>query len=733
MDKMQRVSISRYLAISMILFISLIATLLIILNYNVSVHRGIYELEIYTERLSRQLMETIAIHIWDYSELETERTMDIYMQIEEIVMVEVSFNDRKILKKKGDINYDNVMISETEIFYSSASIGQLRLAASPETVINSQKALMLRLFILTAALIIIIAFSNKFILRQLLEKPFGELNAAVTRIASGNYEMHLPEVPQKDINEIIKGINTLSANIQDRERQIIQNREYLHNILESMPSIIITLDRDCNIKEMNSKAKNSFCFEGCGDMVGKNIFTETDFFSRYREFIEKSNQELKVMEFHKHSYTAKNKEIYHYNIMIYPHGTKGPEGVVIRIDDWTRIVENEEKLKRIQKMEAIGNLGAGLAHDFNNTLMGITGASSLISYKILLNEPIDKNSIGDNLDIIDKSVRRAENIVKQLLTLSKDQGQEFCPVDLNDTIKHICKFCSNSFDDIVKIIPNYSRGSAMVMADPNQIEQVLQNIAINAYHAMTIMHKPGEKQGGTLNFYINNVFADEKFSYSHPEAKENSYWKLSVEDTGVGLDKKQIAKIFEPFFTTKMKGEGTGLGLSMVYNIIQQHNGFIDVYSELGAGTTFNIYLPQHAGATDRSLSDKEETFLEGKGAVLLCDDEEIIRKIGSRMLSYLGFDVLQAKDGREAIEIFKEKKEDITVIVMDVNMPGISGLDTMKEIKKIHNDARIIISSGFSKDARVEEALSLGASAFLSKPYAMKNLSEIMKRIFND
>jgi CheY-like chemotaxis protein len=323
-------------------------------------------------------------------------------------------------------------------------------------------------------------------------------------------------------------------------------------------------------------------------------------------------------------------------------------------------------------------------------------------------------------------------MVNQLLTLSRKHDLFLTPVDLILSIKNVLNICKSTFDKSIEITTQYAMEKAMVMADPAQIEQVILNICVNAMHAMTIMRSEDERQGGSLTIIIDSIMSDVHFRDTHSEANECDYWIIRIRDTGVGMESKVIAKIFDPFFTTKKMNGGTGLGLAMVYNIIQQHNGFIDVYSEPGIGTTFNVLLPKLENVEYVEEKNMVEKFdFSGTGLILIVDDEEVIRKTARKILEHCGYTVLDTAEGAIAISLYRERPAEFIGVLLDMAMPKMSGKEIFAELLKINPDVKAIIASGFMQDKRVEEALHLGVKGFLHKPYSMYDLSKKIKEIF--
>jgi signal transduction histidine kinase/CheY-like chemotaxis protein len=392
----------------------------------------------------------------------------------------------------------------------------------------------------------------------------------------------------------------------------------------------------------------------------------------------------------------------------------------------------EEQLLQAQKMETIGTLAGGLAHDFNNVLGGIVSTLSILQFEVQNNRQIDPEKLKKWLNIMDKAGQRAVEMVQQLLTLSRKQDTQFYPMDLKTTLWNVQNIIKNTFDKSINIHMQVPPEKAMAKADATHMEQALLNLCVNAGHAMTIMRSAQEPQGGTLTISLDQVRADADFCKIRPEAKQIDYWRISVEDTGVGMTPQTIAKIFVPFFTTKEKGKGTGLGLSMVYNIVQQHSGFINIYSEEGQGTTFDVYIPVLHNGEIRETQEKCFELPQGKGIILVVDDEEIMRQAAGAILKKCGYEVLTASDGLQALQIFGKRYREIACVLLDLVMPQKSGEQVYLEMKKIDSRVKVIMTSGFKQDERVTFALAQGVNAFIQKPYTLEKLSEVIKEVFD-
>jgi PAS domain S-box-containing protein len=381
----------------------------------------------------------------------------------------------------------------------------------------------------------------------------------------------------------------------------------------------------------------------------------------------------------------------------------------------------EAQLMHAQKMEAIGTLAGGIAHDFNNILMGIQGYLSLMRLGDDAADP-KNDQYGKYIQGIEDNVMSAANLTDQLLGFARKGKYTLRLTCLND----IAEKSTRMFMRTKKEITLHKRCQEdiwNVEVDQGQIEQVLINLYLNAWHAMP--------DGGDLYIQTENVVLSD--AHCKPfEVKGGHFVKLSVTDSGIGMDEDTIGRIFEPFFTTKEIGKGTGLGLASAYGIIKNHNGIIRAYSEQGHGTTFVIYLPaSQAEETDESQTDY--SLIKGTEHILLVDDEEGPILVEKLMLKELGYRVTTAESGREAIDIYAENTDTVDLIALDMIMPEMSGSATYEELKKINPAARILLVSGYSLNKQVEELLDLGCNGFIQKPFDIIELSRTLREVLDD
>ncbi len=394
------------------------------------------------------------------------------------------------------------------------------------------------------------------------------------------------------------------------------------------------------------------------------------------------------------------------------------KGVTFTALDITERKRLETQLLQAQKMEAIGTLASGIAHDFNNILGAIFGYAELAQMNLSEN-----NTIKGYIEQILAASDRAKGLVRQILAFSRQSKPEKIPVDIGIVVKEALKLLRASLPANIEIRKNVKSNQGSVMADQTQIHQVMMNLCTNALHAM-------EKKGGLLGVTLAPVELNKDEAVAYHDLKPGRYLKLTVTDSGYGMDSATLARIFEPYFTTKEVGEGTGMGLSTVHGIVQDHNGAIKVYSEPGVGTSFHILLPYIE--VEAKETETIKPLPTGTEQVLFVDDEKVLVDIGEKMLKKLGYKVKGRTSPYEALEAFRANPDKFDLVITDMTMPIMSGENLAKEILKIRSDMPVIICTGFSNMITPENASSKGIKDFLMKPFTMHDLSKSIRKVLD-
>jgi signal transduction histidine kinase len=385
----------------------------------------------------------------------------------------------------------------------------------------------------------------------------------------------------------------------------------------------------------------------------------------------------------------------------------------------------QDQLHRRHKMEAIGQLTSGVAHDFNNLLTVILGNTRLLQKKITMDpQNLSPEDILRKAQAIESAANKGAELVKRLMIFTRQRSPQQVVANINKCIDETLEILKRTLGETIQTNTILNDNPWPVSLDIHQFENALINIAVNARDAMP--------KGGNLTIETNNVVLDKSYTLNHPDVTEGSYVLICISDTGKGMNSETLRRIFEPFFTTKPAGEGTGLGLSMVYGFIRQSGGHIHVYSEENHGTVFRIYLPKIVSQEDEKAAPANQALPMGKETVLVVEDNEEVRNLAMSMLERLGYKVLQAHNSRMALEIIKRDYKDIDLIFTDIVMPGgINGIELMRETQKYYPDIKVLYTSGYTQNAIPDYQLRSGEE-LISKPYHKETLAHKIRKVLD-
>ncbi len=563
---------------------------------------------------------------------------------------------------------------------------------------------LIRVFLFGLAIAIIITASMSVIVSNNLVRPLSQLRGSSRAIAGGKYDTDLPSQQYTEIEDLARSFRDMASAIKKRENQLMKSEERNRILVETMNDGIVVIDRDNKLTYANPRLCRLLGYSD-KEILGRNL---KDFFDSTNQKIlldqlarrRKGEDEAYEIEWTKQD---GNKM---FTIMspvpLYSDGEfRGSFAVITDITERKKL---EIQLLHSQKLEAVGQLAGGIAHDFNNIL------TAMISYSYLLKNKLDEHSpLKDNVDKILSLSDRASQITKGLLTFSRKQYFDFKPISLNDVVRNVINLISKFVGEEIVINTRFSDHEPKIIADWTQVEQILVNLATNARDAMS--------DGGTLTVATDLVEFDKTFINTHGFGKPGMHAVLTVSDTGTGMNQETRDKIYEPFFTTKEVGKGTGLGLSIIYGIVKEHNGHITVHSEEGKRTTFRIFFPCTTVSPEDARNEKPADFTGNGQYILLAEDEEMVRKSIRTILNDSGYNVIEAVNGKGAVEKYSRSTDTIGLLLLDVVMPGMNGREVYEEIQKVTPDIKVIFMSGYTADVIRRKNIMEEDVMFLSKP----------------
>jgi len=563
----------------------------------------------------------------------------------------------------------------------------------------------------------------------------ASIDSAIGALKRGAYDYVQKPFEYEYLTKTIQ--NALDQKRLKSENEIINRKlrlteERYRNLVQNSPDIIYTLDEKGDFTFINYAAETLLGYDS-GQLIGKHYSTiihvgdlekaEQVFNERrtgdgatsgveLRLKVADNSEKIKLYEVNYLTFELKSSGMYE-NVGGDEMRYMGTHGVARDISGRKRL---EDKLQHAQKMEAIGTLAGGVAHDFNNLLMGVQGYASIMLLDLEADHPNYHR-----LRSIEQYVQRGAELTKQLLGFARGGKYDVKSVNLNELVGNVARMFGRTKKEIT-INENYAKDILPVEVDAGQIEQILLNLFLNASDAM-----PG---GGNITIESESIALDE-FETRPFKIKSGPYVKISVTDTGVGMDEATQKRIFEPFFTTKEMGRGTGLGLASAYGIVKNHNGLIDVVSKKGVGSTFIFCLPASNRVVQTEMPDKSRV-LKGPETVMFVDDEEMIVEVGEEILKALGYSVLLCRSGEEAIDVYKKKKEEIDIIVLDMIMPGMGGGETYDRFRQINPGVKVLLSSGYSINGKAKDILDRGCNQFIQKPFNIKELSQKLREVLD-
>jgi len=600
----------------------------------------------------------------------------------------------------------------------------IRLKSRPWTLVFAQPRMIfltaLNMQVIYSIILLVgitaVAMTAAFFIANKIARPIVQLTAVAKRVANGELDQRIRPGSGDEIGQFTDAFNAMTAALQASQHNLIDYSRRLEALYDTIPDAIFIHRADGSIVDMNRRAIELYGFTREEILTGG--IAAIDGTAHSREMID--SRFVHVMESGREDFewTGRRNDGTEFPVYVRLRciPLEGEDHIIAVVTDMSERMRLEAQLLHAQKLEAIGTLAGGIAHDFNNMLAGILGYCSL-----MLLSMDKKNPHYEHLVQIEEQVRSGTHLTQQLLGFARGGKYTVKPIDLNQLVARTSSTFGRTKKE-VSIVLSLAEDLLNVEADQSQIEQVLVNLYVNAWQAM-----PG---GGTLSLETRNTALDEDTTRAHG-LQPGPLVRLSISDTGIGMDEETRSRIFEPFFTTKEMGHGTGLGLASVYGIIKNHGGIITVTSQPGRGTTFVIHLR----ATDKPVSRSSELnddIRHGDETILLVDDEEVILKVTGKILHNLGYRVLSARTGQEAIDMFRQRHGEIDLVILDMIMPEMGGGEVFDAMKAVNPSICALLSSGYSINDSARVILEHGCAGFIQKPFNIAELSQQLRAVLD-
>jgi PAS domain S-box-containing protein len=654
------------------------------------------------------------------------------------------FLQEMLARKNGKIVYfwknpDEDRTREKLVIFNTIPEYQWTVASSSYIDEIFQPLYRVRNIILLALLgALVVASAVTFWISSTLSRPLKQLMASFASGADGDFSIRMQQLADDEIGQLAAYFNTfmdrleaystdLNAQIKERRQaeaalkqsetnyrnlyeKSRRSEELYRSLLNSSPDAIAIYDLQGYTQYISPMFSNIFGWR-IEELEGRRIpfvpDSEVEASMRVIRSLLENGTPCQGFETQRLTRDGRLLDV-SISASRYNDHQGRPAGMLVILRNISERKQLEAQIYHSQRMEAIGTLAGGIAHDFNNLLMGIQGRTSLM---LLECDPLLPHC--EHLKGIEEYVQRATDLTRQLLGFARGGKYEVKPTNINQIVHHSSEMFGRTQKEIL-VHTEYQQDIWAVEVDRSQIEQVLLNLYVNAWQAMP--------EGGSLYLKTENIVLNDHFVHAYG-VETGPYVKISVRDTGHGMDETVRRRVFDPFFTTKEMGRGTGLGLASAYGIVRNHGGIITVDSRKGHGATFSIYLQ----ASEKPFAQDgrpTQSILEGEGTVLLVDDEELVLDVGRQMLEGLGYTVLTAEGGQEAIDVYAHFHEQIDLVVLDMVMPDLSGGDTFNRLKEIDPAVVVLLSSGYSIDGQAQEILNRGCNGFIQKPFTLKRLS---------
>ncbi len=718
-----RRTVARDMVLGLTLTVLLVVALLGI-SYRVISNRALtQDLEARAGNLIAEVADVLFFPLLNLDNQTIRHIAGVYLESNDYIAgitVRTDFGETVIDRRPRD----GWQLSRTRVLRKDGrEIGSVTLYFNDGKLLTARRNTMRTALVLTLVIIVIMVICVNIFLHYWLNRPFEQLIMGIRRIASGDYDNPLPAPPQTELAAITHEVNIMARQIAAKNEELARSEKKYRSIFDGAQEGIFQSSVNGRFLTANPAMARIFGYDSPDDLMRSCTDIAAQLYVDPLDRQELINRLRKGEVVTRYTTRFRHRDGHILWVSVNARGIPGPDGdlqyIEGMLEDITEQKEMEEDLRQAQKMEAIGTLAGGIAHDFNNILFAIFGYLELAQAQAG-NNPQLAHNLGRALE----GAKRARDLVRQILTVSRKAAREVRPIRAADIVTEALGLLRSSIPATVEIRQQIE-STATILADPTQIHQVVMNLCTNSYHAL------GDG-GGTVQVTLRDVTVGGNSIAAIPDLAPGRYVLLEVRDTGCGMDEETLGKIFEPYFTSKQQGKGTGLGLAMVHGIVESYQGRITVHSRPGEGSLFRIFLPAVEIEAEATTPPRERPTPRdsGRGRIMLVDDEQMIRALLQEYLLTCGYRAASFASGEEALAAFAADPDAWDMVLTDMTMPGMTGIELAAKIMKIRADLPVVLCTGYSAAMNREQHRAVGIRAYLQKPLSMERLSGCVREI---
>lgn len=718
-------SISKELTIGLILVVLVVSSLALVLAYYTSKKKAEAELQAKAEEYIDFIKNTLVLPLWNYDFETIQAICHTYMQNDLIIGIQVSDprNQVNVNMFKEDTN--PTVVRTVDMFHHDLSIGQVKISLDSGYLTRLNRQLFWSFALVILFNLITLVLMTGVMLRMSLKRPLIRLNEIVGSYAAGEYQPSIPDVPHIELQPLVSTLEQMGRKIERQLSTIRKAEKKYRSIFENALEGIYQSTLEGRILSANSAFARILGYDSADQLMKQNLDVGEQHWLKPSERQDMVRQMLEggtVTAFETRMVRRDGQLIW---VLINGQPVYDASGNLMHIEgmvqDITEKKHFENQIRQTQKMEAIGTLAGGIAHDFNNMLGVIIGCSELA----IDGMPEGTKAVADMERVLDAGLR-AKYLVRQILTFSRQSETEFKPLILTPFLKEVVKFLQTTLPATIELCLSPIPHNYTVLADPTQLQQVLLNLCTNSAHALS-------PKGGIIDVSLSERTITSPENESTTDLAPGLYVNLTVKDNGLGIEPEYLHRVFDPFFTTKKVGEGSGLGLSVVHGIVKSHGGAVYAESEPGLGTVMQVLLPSLEHPGFEPVPDSTVVAPEGRETIFLVEDEKVLADILRRTLASLGYQVKLFTNATTAWHFFEDKADQFDLILLDHDMPTITGVELAARINRLQPELPIILFTGMNIDLLRQDAEKAGVHNIINKPLNRIELAFAIRKVLDE